>query len=91
MERGERPLEISGMAITIDGAFSEAYGDRGYTLILAMTARVWPSITTLNPWPTRCRKGLTSSPESSRSGATIRRDEWLIPNVAPWSAARSQC
>ena len=31
---GERPLRNSGQAIMIDGAFSEAYGDRGYTLIL---------------------------------------------------------
>jgi fructose-1,6-bisphosphatase-3 len=34
VEAGERPLKDSGLAITIDGAFSEAYGDRGYTLIL---------------------------------------------------------
>lgn len=32
--KGERPLKDSRQAITIDGAFSEAYGDRGYTLIL---------------------------------------------------------
>lgn len=30
----ELPLRESRKAITIDGAFSEAYGDRGYTLIL---------------------------------------------------------
>jgi len=35
VEAGERPLKDSGMAITIDGAFSEAYGDHGYTLILS--------------------------------------------------------
>jgi fructose-1,6-bisphosphatase III len=35
VEAGERPLKDSGLAITIDGAFSEVYGDRGYTLILA--------------------------------------------------------
>ena len=34
VEKGERPLKDSRQAITIDGAFSEAYGDRGYTLIL---------------------------------------------------------
>lgn len=34
VEKGERPLKDSGQAIVIDGAFSEAYGDRGYTLIL---------------------------------------------------------
>ena len=34
IEKGEDPLKRSGMAITIDGAFSEAYGDHGYTLVL---------------------------------------------------------
>jgi fructose-1,6-bisphosphatase-3 len=33
-EAGETPLKKSGNAVTIDGAFSESYGDRGYTLIL---------------------------------------------------------
>ncbi|HEY2385195.1 MAG TPA: fructose-bisphosphatase class III [Terriglobia bacterium] len=35
VERGEDPVKRGGNAVTIDGAFSEAYGDRGYTLILA--------------------------------------------------------
>jgi fructose-1,6-bisphosphatase-3 len=34
IEKGENPLKKSGKAITIDGAFSEAYGDHGYTLVL---------------------------------------------------------
>ncbi len=34
VERGEEPVKRGGHAVTIDGAFSEAYGDRGYTLIL---------------------------------------------------------
>jgi fructose-1,6-bisphosphatase-3 len=34
VEQGETPLKRSGKAITIDGAFSEAYGDKGFTLIL---------------------------------------------------------
>ncbi|MEZ6124387.1 MAG: fructose-bisphosphatase class III [Planctomycetaceae bacterium] len=34
VEHGESPLKRSGKAITIDGAFSEAYGDYGYTLVL---------------------------------------------------------
>jgi fructose-1,6-bisphosphatase-3 len=34
VERGEEPVKQGGHAVTIDGAFSEAYGDRGYTLIL---------------------------------------------------------
>jgi fructose-1,6-bisphosphatase III len=34
IEKGESPLKHSGKAITIDGPFSEAYGDYGYTLVL---------------------------------------------------------
>jgi fructose-1,6-bisphosphatase-3 len=34
LEKGESPVKRSGMAVTIDGAFSEAYGDKGYTLVL---------------------------------------------------------
>ncbi len=34
LEHGESPVKKSGMAVTIDGAFSEAYGDRGYTLVI---------------------------------------------------------
>jgi fructose-1,6-bisphosphatase-3 len=35
VEKGEEPVKSGGHAVTIDGAFSEAYGDRGYTLIIA--------------------------------------------------------
>jgi fructose-1,6-bisphosphatase-3 len=34
VEKGENPVKEGGMAVTIDGAFSEAYGDKGYTLVL---------------------------------------------------------
>ena len=34
IEKGESPLKRCGKAVTIDGAFSEAYGDKGYTLVL---------------------------------------------------------
>ena len=34
VEKGEDPVKRGGNAVTIDGAFSEAYGDRGFTLIL---------------------------------------------------------
>lgn len=34
LKQGESPMKRSGKAITIDGAFSEAYGDHGYTLVL---------------------------------------------------------
>lgn len=34
LEQGESPLKRCGKAITIDGAFSEAYGDHGFTLLI---------------------------------------------------------
>jgi fructose-1,6-bisphosphatase-3 len=34
VEKGEDPVKKGGNAVTIDGAFSEAYGDRGYTLVM---------------------------------------------------------
>jgi fructose-1,6-bisphosphatase III len=34
LEAGESPVKKSGAAVNIDGAFSEAYGDKGYTLVL---------------------------------------------------------
>ncbi len=34
IDEGEQPVKRGGNAVTIDGAFSEAYGDHGYTLIL---------------------------------------------------------
>jgi fructose-1,6-bisphosphatase III len=34
IEKGEQPIKRSKKAITIDGAFSQAYGDHGYTLLL---------------------------------------------------------
>jgi fructose-1,6-bisphosphatase-3 len=34
IEKGESPVKRSRRAVTIDGAFSEAYGDKGYTLLL---------------------------------------------------------
>jgi len=34
IEVGESPVKQGGNAITIDGAFSQAYGDHGYTLVL---------------------------------------------------------
>ncbi len=34
LEKGEAPMKRSGRAITIDGAFAAAYGDKGFSLIL---------------------------------------------------------
>lgn len=34
LEKGETPVKKSGRAITIDGAFAAAYGDKGFSLVL---------------------------------------------------------
>jgi fructose-1,6-bisphosphatase-3 len=34
LEQGETPIKRSGRAITIDGAFAAAYGDKGFSLVL---------------------------------------------------------
>jgi fructose-1,6-bisphosphatase III len=34
LEKGERPIKDSHHAITIDGAFAAAYGDKGFSLVL---------------------------------------------------------
>jgi fructose-1,6-bisphosphatase III len=34
VEQGETPIKRSGRAITIDGAFAAAYGDKGFSLVL---------------------------------------------------------
>ncbi|HET9625761.1 MAG TPA: fructose-bisphosphatase class III [Kofleriaceae bacterium] len=34
LESGESPIKRSGRAITIDGAFAAAYGDKGFSLVL---------------------------------------------------------
>lgn len=34
LEQGEAPIKASKRAITIDGAFAAAYGDKGYSLVL---------------------------------------------------------
>src|SRR5688572_26990838 len=34
LDKGDTPLKRSGKAIIIDGAFSEAYGDHGFTLVM---------------------------------------------------------
>ncbi len=34
LEAGEQPVKASGRAITIDGAFAAAYGDKGFSLVL---------------------------------------------------------
>lgn len=38
VEEGEDPVKRGGNAVTIDGAFSESYGDHGYTLVMGPNA-----------------------------------------------------
>ena len=40
LDAGEAPVKQSGRAITIDGAFAAAYGDKGFSLVLD-SERIW--------------------------------------------------
>jgi fructose-1,6-bisphosphatase-3 len=40
LDAGEKPIKKSGRAITIDGAFAAAYGDKGFSLVLG-SQRMW--------------------------------------------------
>ena len=40
LDAGEKPIKASGRAITIDGAFAAAYGDKGFSLVLD-AERMW--------------------------------------------------
>ncbi|MFT3698052.1 MAG: fructose-bisphosphatase class III [Kofleriaceae bacterium] len=40
LDAGEQPIKKSGRAITIDGAFAAAYGDKGFSLVLS-AERMW--------------------------------------------------
>ena len=65
---GEQPVKRGGNAVTIDGAFSEAYGDHGYTLILD---------------PSRIALAEHSHFEVSRGGDHARRGHYPEGEHAP--------
>ena len=63
IEKGENPVKRGGNAITIDGAFSEAYGDRGYTLILGPEGDTLAEHHTFPDPETAVREGLDIIPK----------------------------
>jgi fructose-1,6-bisphosphatase III len=78
VEKGESPLKKSGKAVTIDGAFSQAYGDHGFTLVLepqrtfiathALTAKIYPESDSVSDLPAmdntrRCPPGRRTQPK----------------------------
>lgn len=73
--QGESPLKRGGNAITIDGAFSAAYGDRGYTLILGPEGESLAEHHTFPDPATAVREGLDIIPAMTciRSHAVPRR------------------
>lgn len=73
IESGESPLKRSGKAITIDGAFSEAYGDHGYTLVLEADKTVLARHHHFESVDAAVREGIDIVP----SVAVIR--EWDLP------------
>lgn len=63
VEQGENPLKRGGNAVTIDGAFSEAYGDRGYTLILGPEGETLAEHHTFPDPETAVREGIDIIPK----------------------------
>jgi fructose-1,6-bisphosphatase-3 len=64
--QGENPLKRGGNAVTIDGAFSEAYGDRGYTLILGPEGETLAEHHTFPDPETAVRDGLDIIPKMTQ-------------------------
>ncbi len=71
VDLGENPLKRGGNAVTIDGAFSEAYGDRGYTLILGPEGEILAEHHTFPDPETAVREGIDIIPKMT----TLRRYE----------------
>ncbi len=67
IEKGESPLKRSGKAITIDGAFSEVYGDHGYTLVLEDQRTILAEPRILNRWRPPCDTGSGHHSENHRA------------------------
>ena len=63
VDLGENPLKRGGNAVTIDGAFSEAYGDRGYTLILGPEGETLAEHHTFPDPETAVREGIDIIPK----------------------------
>ncbi len=66
VDLGENPLKRGGNAVTIDGAFSEAYGDRGYTLILGPEGETLAEHHTFPDPETAVREGIDIIPKMTR-------------------------
>jgi len=66
VEQGENPLKRGGNAVTIDGAFSEAYGDRGYTLILGPEGETLAEHHTFPDPETAVRDGIDIIPKMTQ-------------------------
>ncbi len=92
VEKGESPVKRSGKAITIDGAFSQAYGDHGFTLVLepertllakhhhfeSVRAAVQDGVDIVPTWTVVRQEETPRSVADTESGEEIRRAvAWL--------------
>jgi fructose-1,6-bisphosphatase-3 len=73
MEKGESPQKRSGKAITIDGAFSEVYGDHGYTLVLEAQRTILAEHSHFESVEAAVRRGADIIPK-----ITVLK-EWSVP------------
>lgn len=84
IEKGESPLKKSGKAITIDGAFSEAYGDYGYTLLIEPAGTFLALHHHFDQVEKAVREGVDIIPQ-----VTVIREETEIPKRGETEEANS--
>ncbi len=91
VEAGESPLKRSGKAITIDGAFSEAYGDYGYTLLLEPDRILLAQHSHFDSVESAIHKVWTSFQKYNASAPLNRPAVQKTPNAASESPTASKC
>jgi fructose-1,6-bisphosphatase-3 len=96
VEKGESPVKRSGKAITIDGAFSQAYGDHGFTLVLepdrtllakhhhfdSVWAAVHDGVDIIPTWTVVRQEATLRRVADTESGQEIRRTIALLEHLA---------
>ena len=83
-------MKRSGKAVTIDGAFSEAYGDHGYTLVLEADRTFLALHHHFESVEAAVRDGVDIVPRIEVVRTWTPPTGWPIPSAAPNFAPRSR-
>jgi fructose-1,6-bisphosphatase-3 len=81
VEEGESPLKKSGKAVTIDGAFSQAYGDHGFTLVLEPRHTFIATHHKFESVQAAIEQGAESCPAAQWCGSGNNRGAWPQANA----------